>query len=243
MRRSVAAFGRFLASALALLALIVVSAGGSYSEDRSTPGPEAILGDGLEALDDNQTARARNLFESLMTSYPGTPEAGRAALELEAMSAVGAAAGEEPPAAGSAPRATGEGGGIAEFRQDFLMDVGDRVFFAEASAEIGGRARAVIDHQARWLNKHTSLIVTIIGRADDGGSAAGASDLSKRRAEAVRDRLITGGVEANRIMVEARGDRDPLALCRSAQCQAQNRHAETMIGDPTQAGEPGRGAR
>lgn len=243
MRRRVTTFRRLLASALCVLAAASVSAEGSFAAERYSQSPKEMLGDGLDALDDNQDALARNLFEHLITTYPGTAEAGRAALELESMGADGVSAGGEPRTARSGPRPATEGGRIAEIRREFLLNVGDRVFFAEASADIGGRARAVIDHQARWLNKHISLIVTIIGRADDGGSAATAADLSKRRAEAVRDRLIAGGIGANRIVVEARGDRDPLAVCRSAQCQAQNRHAETMIGDPTQAGEPGLAAR
>jgi peptidoglycan-associated lipoprotein len=73
--------------------------------------------------------------------------------------------------------------------------------------------------------------VTVIGRADDGGNSGAALALSRRRAEAVRDRLVAAGIDAGRIELEAAGDRDPIALCTAALCQAQNRNSEVLIND------------
>ncbi|MGQ0456248.1 MAG: OmpA family protein [Hyphomicrobium sp.] len=202
------------------------------------------MDDGLEALKGNETELARRLFEHLIATFPGTAEAGRAALELEVMGGEGVVA--EADARGAVVSPIGVAGGsarIAEFRRELLLDIGDRVFFSENSSEIGGRARAVIDHQARWLKKHPGLIVTVIGRADDGGTAEQASILAGQRAEAVRARLLAGGVEHDRVLIESRGDRDPLAVCRSALCQAQNRHVETMVGAARLAGQGGQTAR
>jgi len=114
-------------------------------------------------------------------------------------------------------------------RNRFLIDVGDRVFFAQNSAVLGGRARAVVESQARWLKKMPSLQVTVVGRAADGGSSKDDADLSLARARAVEAKLIEGGVPAARIRVEARGNTDPVATCANALCQAQNRHAESFI--------------
>jgi peptidoglycan-associated lipoprotein len=114
-------------------------------------------------------------------------------------------------------------------RNRFLIDVGDRVFFAQNSAVLGGRARAVVESQARWLKKMPSLQVTVVGRAADGGSSKDDADLSLARARAVEAKLIEGGVPATRIRVEARGNTDPVATCANALCQAQNRHAESLI--------------
>lgn len=221
------------------------------SIDRRAPQPpQEILDDALAALESNQTVLARRLFDNLIATYPGTAEAGRAALELEVMGTEGsdddgavASEGAAKPGATYAPQTFGRDDRLAEVRKEFLLTVGDRVFFAENSAEIGGRSRAVLDHQARWLKARDGLIVSLIGRADDGGSAKDNAALSKARAEAVRDRLVAGGLDANRILVDARGSGDPLALCRSPLCQAQNRHVETVIGDPKQANERSRDAR
>lgn len=127
----------------------------------------------------------------------------------------------------------------SELRLAFATEAGDRVFFAENSAVIGGRARALIEHQARWLAKRPDLKVTIVGRSDDGLPAEAARDIGEKRAAAVRDRLVANGVMPNRIAIETRGARDPVATCTSPLCQAQNRHAETVIGTTSAAGLPG----
>ncbi len=118
---------------------------------------------------------------------------------------------------------------MRKLRFRLVSEVGDRVFFAESSAVIGGRARAILEAQARWLKRSPSLAVTIIGRADDGGSSADATALARQRAEIVRAKLIEGGVAGDRIGIETRGNGDPVATCRTALCQAQNRHAETRL--------------
>lgn len=119
---------------------------------------------------------------------------------------------------------------VERTRNRFLIDVGDRVFFAQNSASLGGRARAIVEAQARWLKRAPSLQVTVIGRAADGGSGKDDADLSLARARAVEAKLIEGGVARERIRIEARGGSDPVATCASALCQAQNRHVQSMIG-------------
>lgn len=228
-----------LACAVFAAALLAPSGAAVAQLGRAAQTPQSMLDHGLYALEENQPAAARKIFETLMAKHPGTVEAGRAALELEVMNAQTFDAGDQPLAP-SVQMATVR---LAEIRREFLLEVGDRVFFAQMSSDIGGRARTMLDHQARWLKKHPDLIVTVIGRADDGGSAQDAASLSTQRAEAVRQRLVSGGVDARRILIDARGASDPLAVCRSALCQAQNRHAETVIGDPKQAGDPRSTAR
>ena len=114
-------------------------------------------------------------------------------------------------------------------RRAFLRAGGDRVFFAENSASIGGRARAALEGQARWLKVRPNIKVTIISRADDGGSTTDSMALSQKRAQAVRDKLVESGLPADSVQIDARGDRDPISTCRTAQCQAQNRHVETFV--------------
>ena len=50
--------------------------------------------------------------------------------------------------------------------RDFRMSVGDRVFFADRSAELSGRARAAIEAQAHWLKRKSGLIIMVEGHAD-----------------------------------------------------------------------------
>lgn len=118
---------------------------------------------------------------------------------------------------------------VRKARQRFLTEVGDRVFFAENSATIGGRARAIIEAQARWLKAVPGLDVTIIGRAAEGASADNDAALALARAHAVEAKLIEGGVPRERIKIDARGRADPVATCDESMCRAQNRHAETLL--------------
>ncbi len=209
--------------------------------DPAQNSPAEMLQDGMEALIDRQIDLATQLFQQVMQAFPGTPEATHAERELGKMAGAGADDnGARTPGAehgfNDSLRLS-----MAELRMKFAVEAGDRVFFAEDSAVIGGRARSLLEHQARWLIKRPELKITIVGRADEGNSPEEARDISNKRAEAVRDRLITNGVAASRIAIEARGIRDPVATCRSALCQAQNRHAETVIGTAAAAGISGGG--
>ena len=111
---------------------------------------------------------------------------------------------------------------------EFQSEAGDRVFFAEGSAELGTRARAALDAQAAWLRAHPSIAVTVEGHADDWGSARDNLEISQKRAAAVRERLIAGGVPAERIVTVAFGRTRRAADCAAPMCNAQNRRSITV---------------
>jgi peptidoglycan-associated lipoprotein len=188
-----------------------------------------MLDDGLEALRDDLADVAEDIFRHLVIAYPDSAEASRARRELEKL---GSGASEPSPTLAVAHSVSPR---MAAWRRQFVQDVGDRVFFAESSTGLGGRARIVIDSQAAWLNQRPDLTVTLIGRADDGGNDAAADALAQQRAEMVRQQLIQAGVSPRRVAIESRGRSDPVALCTSALCKSQNRHVETRIGDPQNA--------
>ena len=54
--------------------------------------------------------------------------------------------------------------------QDFVVNVGDRVFFDSNSSEINGAGQATLDKQARWLNQYGNYAFTIEGHADERGT-------------------------------------------------------------------------
>ncbi len=192
---------------------------------------EELLQDGIDALRDRRPDLARQIFQNLLASHPRSPAARKAAVELAKLDQGSSSAGS----AGAVEDAFSErpdaevAEQIRKLRFRLVSEVGDRVFFAESSAVIGGRARAVLEAQARWLKRSQSIGVTIIGRADDGGSSADATVLARQRAEVVRAKLIEAGIASERITIETRGNSDPVATCRTAICQAQNRHAETLL--------------
>jgi peptidoglycan-associated lipoprotein len=113
---------------------------------------------------------------------------------------------------------------------EFQSQVGDRVFFSDASAELGTRGRAALEAQAAWLVRHPSLSVVVEGHADDGGDFDRNLELSQRRADAVGRRLMQMGVVPERIRTVAYGRERRIADCAAADCAAQNRRAVTVIG-------------
>lgn len=193
-----------------------------------------ILEDGLAAIADGADELALETFNYLIRTYPRSPEAQRAKSERAKLAGASTSTGDDE-ANGWQSTWGADASRIDEYRRYFLRDVGDRVFFAESSADLGGRARAVVDAQAAWLKRRNDVIVTVVGRADDGGSEVAAVELAQRRASAVRNRMLELGIPATRIAIDARGARDPIALCKSALCRSQNRHAETVLSDPRSA--------
>ena len=121
---------------------------------------------------------------------------------------------------------------------EFQSQVGDRVFFSEGSAALGSRARAALEGQAAWLKRRADLPVTIEGHADDSGALNHNLEVSRRRAEAVRRRLIEMGVAPERIRAVAYGRERLVADCADSSCAAQNRRAVTVVGAPVAAADP-----
>lgn len=118
----------------------------------------------------------------------------------------------------------------AALEDSFAEEAGDRVFFNSGSAELGQRARAVLQAQARWLKRNPALFAVVEGHADDEG--LGAYDmvrLSQARAEAVYRRLVEEGVPRQRLATSAWGRDMPVANCDSALCAAQNRRSVTVL--------------
>lgn len=131
----------------------------------------------------------------------------------------------------------------SRMEQGFRESTGDRVFFAPSSAELGAKARSVLASQAQWLKRYPSFFITLEAHADDPGSTSFNAELSARRAENVRLRLVEEGVDAARIVINARGREARVALCSEPACLAQNRRVVTRLvdhGSPSGAEPPRR---
>ena len=74
--------------------------------------------------------------------------------------------------------------------QDFVVNVGDRVFFETDSTELTPQSRATLDRQAQWLNQYPRYTFTIEGHADERGTREYNIALGARRAAAVQDYLV-----------------------------------------------------
>ena len=55
-------------------------------------------------------------------------------------------------------------------QQDFVVNVGDRVFFETDSTELTATSRGTLDKQAQWLQQYGNYTFTIEGHADERGT-------------------------------------------------------------------------
>jgi peptidoglycan-associated lipoprotein len=123
----------------------------------------------------------------------------------------------------------GGGGGVPGSSQDFVVNVGDRVFFETDSTDLTVVSRQTLDRQAQWLNKYSRVSFLIEGHADERGTREYNIALGARRAAAVQEYLISRGVAANRIRTISYGKERPVAVCNDISCWSQNRRAVTVI--------------
>src|ERR1041385_2076818 len=79
-------------------------------------------------------------------------------------------------------------------QQDFVVNVGDRVFFETDSTELTVQSRATLDKQAQWLQQYGNYTFTIEGHADERGTREYNIALGARRAQTVRDYLAGQGI-------------------------------------------------
>ena len=113
--------------------------------------------------------------------------------------------------------------------QDFVVNVGDRVFFDTDSSDLSGQARATLDHQAEWLNHYGNYAFTIEGHADERGTREYNIALGARRATTVRDFFLAHGIGGNRMHTISYGKERPVAVCNDNSCWAQNRRAVVVL--------------
>jgi peptidoglycan-associated lipoprotein len=125
---------------------------------------------------------------------------------------------------------TGAGASAAPgSQQDFVVNVGDRVFFETDSSELTEQARATLDKQAQWLGNYNRYSFTIEGHADERGTREYNIALGARRAQTVREYLVSRGVAANRMRTISYGKERPVAVCDDISCWSQNRRAVTVL--------------
>jgi peptidoglycan-associated lipoprotein len=115
-------------------------------------------------------------------------------------------------------------------QQDFVVNVGDRVFFETDQTDLTGQARSTLDKQAQWLQQYGNYTFTIEGHADERGTREYNIALGARRAQNVRDYLASRGINPGRMRTVSYGKERPVAVCNDISCWSQNRRAVTVLG-------------
>ena len=129
------------------------------------------------------------------------------------------------PTPAPAPSATVTPGTI----QDFVVNVGERVFFDLDSYSVRADAAPLLDAQAAWLVRYPNVQVRIEGNADERGTREYNLALGSRRANSVREHLVSRGVATSRISTESFGKERPIDPGTTEDAFQQNRNARTAI--------------
>jgi peptidoglycan-associated lipoprotein len=122
------------------------------------------------------------------------------------------------------------GGATPGSQQDFVVNVGDRVFFESDQTELSPQAIATLEKQAQWLQTYNRYSFTIEGHADERGTREYNIALGARRAQTVRDYLAARGIQPSRMRTISYGKERPVAVCNDISCWSQNRRAVTVLG-------------
>jgi peptidoglycan-associated lipoprotein len=100
---------------------------------------------------------------------------------------------------------------MAASQADGPMQPVDVIHFGFDSVTLDGADRAQLAAVVPWMARHPGARLVVEGHADATGPAAYNEDLSRRRAEAVRDELIAAGVPGDRIEVAVFGEEHPVS--------------------------------
>jgi peptidoglycan-associated lipoprotein len=146
----------------------------------------------------------------------------------------------KPPAATEAPPAgpppgAGETGPVTESNiipgsaEDLRVNVGDTVHFEYDRYQLRDEDRNLLQRQAGWLQKYPQVRVTVEGHCDERGTREYNLALGARRANAVKEYLVSLGVSSGRVDTISYGKERPVCTQSSEDCWAQNRRGVTTV--------------
>jgi peptidoglycan-associated lipoprotein len=129
-----------------------------------------------------------------------------------------------PPAAGTTVAKVAPGS-----KEDFIANVGDRVFFDFDKYTLRADAKATLDKQAAWLKKYPTYSMTLEGHADERGTREYNLALGERRANSIKEYMVANGVQASRVKTISYGKERPVALGSNEAAWSQNRRGVTVL--------------
>ena len=113
--------------------------------------------------------------------------------------------------------------------EDFRVNVGDTVFFDVDQHSIRPDAQSVLQKQAAWLQKYPAVRLMVEGHCDERGTREYNLALGDRRAYAVKEYLVSMGVDAARLQSKSYGKERPVCAESDDSCWQQNRRGYSVI--------------
>lgn len=115
------------------------------------------------------------------------------------------------------------------------LNIPSDVSFDTGRADIKPNMRPILDQFASGLSTQPNTEIRIIGHTDSTGSDAVNNPLSLQRAASARDYLSARGVSSQRVMIDGRGEREPIADNGTDNGRAMNRRVEIYLAERTVA--------
>jgi len=113
--------------------------------------------------------------------------------------------------------------------QDFVTNIGDRVFFGTDRYDLTQEAQAELQKQATWLKTYPQYRFVIEGHCDERGTREYNLALGERRATAVRNYMVALGIDAGRMQTISYGKERPAVLGDDEAAWAQNRRGVIVL--------------
>ena len=111
-----------------------------------------------------------------------------------------------------------------------VLTLGD-VLFETGRADLRSGADRTVSQLANFMQQNPDRTVEITGFTDSTGSVEFNQELSERRAEAVRQALVSYGISPQRVVTRGLGPALPVASNNTAAGRQQNRRVEITISD------------
>ena len=112
------------------------------------------------------------------------------------------------------------------------LDIPSDISFDTGRADVKGNFRPILDRFGGGLVENPAAQVTIIGHTDSTGGTALNNQLSIDRAASTRNYLASHGVAQQRVFIEGRGEREPVASNDNDAGRARNRRVEIYVAEP-----------
>ncbi len=113
--------------------------------------------------------------------------------------------------------------------QDFRVNVGERVYFDLDSSRLDEDDREILKRQAAWLQSYPNVRILIAGNCDERGTREYNLALGERRANTVKDYMVSLGVDPSRLETVSYGKERPIAPGSDDAAWALNRNGHTQI--------------
>jgi outer membrane protein OmpA-like peptidoglycan-associated protein len=118
---------------------------------------------------------------------------------------------------------------IKEEQRGMVITLSGAVLFTSGKADLLEAAQIKLNEVANALKSQSGHDIVVEGHTDSQGSPSSNSELSKKRADAVRDYLVSRGIESSRIRGEGLGQGRPIADNSNPEGRANNRRVEIVV--------------